>query len=211
MYPIEGEYVIAHRPRGLLLALVSSLALIVPVEVARAQSGSAATAPAPTGTETDRRTAPPPAHRARVNALRRQIRSHRATTWHWQRVMGKRRTPTTYGERRTTSVNSLSWMRDLWRSRATAVRWSASRVPHRGAWLCIHRYEGHWNDPHLPYYGGLQMDLAFQRAYGGYLLRTKGTANRWTPLEQMWTAEKAHRSGRGFYPWPNTARLCGLL
>jgi hypothetical protein len=55
------------------------------------------------------------------------------------------------------------------------------------------------------------MDLSFQRTYGPYLLRKKGTADRWTPLEQMWVAEKAHRAGRGFYPWPTTARLCGLI
>jgi hypothetical protein len=55
------------------------------------------------------------------------------------------------------------------------------------------------------------MDLSFQRAYAAGLLRRKGTADRWTPLEQMWTAERAHRSGRGFYPWPNTARYCGLI
>jgi hypothetical protein len=203
--------VIAHRLRGLLLALASSLALAVPAEVARAQSGPADTEPEPTEAAADSQAAPPAVHRARVNALRRQIRSHRATTWHWQRVMGKRRTPTSRGERGTTSVAKLTWMRDLWRSRATMVRTSAGRVPNRGAWLCIHRYEGRWNDPHSPYYGGLQMDIGFQRAYGGYLLGKKGTANRWKPLEQMWTAEKARRSGRGFYPWPNTARLCGLL
>ena len=202
---------IAHRLRGLLLALASSLALAVPAEVARAQSGAADTEPAPTETAAESQTAPPAVHRARVNALRRQIRSHRVTTWHWQRVMGTRRTPTSPGERRTTSVAKLTWMRDLWRSRATSVRTSARRVPNRGAWLCIHRYEGRWNDPHSPYYGGLQMDIGFQRAYGGYLLGKKGTANRWKPLEQMWTAEKARRSGRGFYPWPNTARLCGLI
>jgi hypothetical protein len=61
-----------------------------------------------------------------------------------------------------------------------------------------------------PYYGGLQMDLEFQRTYGRYLLRKKGTANRWSPLEQMWVAERALRT-RGFYPWPNTARWCRLI
>jgi hypothetical protein len=43
------------------------------------------------------------------------------------------------------------------------------------------------------------------------LLRRKGTADHWTPLEQIWVAEHAYRSGRGFYPWPNTARDCGLI
>jgi hypothetical protein len=55
------------------------------------------------------------------------------------------------------------------------------------------------------------MDLAFQRLYGAELLRRKGTANRWTRLEQMWVAERALRAGRGFHPWPNTARACGLI
>lgn len=211
MHPIKGECVIAHRLRGLLLALVGSLALVVPAEVARAQSEPVDTEPAPTEEETSSQGAPPAVNRARMNALRRQIRSHRAATWHWQRVMGKRRTPTGYAERRTASVAKLTWMRNLWRERAAQVRRSARRVPNRGAWLCIHRYEGPWNDPNSPYYGGLQMDLQFQRTYGRYLLGKKGTANRWRPLEQMWTAEKARRSGRGFHPWPNTARRCGLL
>jgi hypothetical protein len=54
------------------------------------------------------------------------------------------------------------------------------------------------------------MDYGFQQTYGGWLLRSKGTANYWTPLEQIWTAEKAVQS-RGFHPWPNTARYCGLI
>ena len=53
------------------------------------------------------------------------------------------------------------------------------------------------------------MDLSFQEEYGGWLLRTKGTADRWTPLEQIWVAVRAWRS-RGFSPWPTTARECGL-
>ncbi len=81
-------------------------------------------------------------------------------------------------------------------------RWSA--------WMCIHRHEGPWNDPNGPYYGGLQMDLQFQRAYGAYLLRTKGTADNWTPVEQVAVAERAYKE-RGFSPWPSTARACGLL
>lgn len=55
------------------------------------------------------------------------------------------------------------------------------------------------------------MDYSFMSSYGSSLLSSKGTANNWTPLEQMWVAEKAYSSGRGFYPWPNTARECGLI
>lgn len=88
------------------------------------------------------------------------------------------------------------------------------RPPHYAQWLCLYRYEnaGHgWKaNTGNGYYGGLQMDREFQRTYAPRLYRLKGTADRWTPLEQMWAAERAWRT-RGFRPWPTTARLCGLL
>jgi hypothetical protein len=100
----------------------------------------------------------------------------------------------------------------LWKRRAARLLARASAPPHRASWSCIQRYEASWHaNTGNGYYGGLQMDLGFQRLYGSYLLRRKGTADRWSPLEQMWVAERAHRSGRGFYPWPNTARYCGLI
>ena len=96
------------------------------------------------------------------------------------------------------------------------AEYQAEHPPHRGAWLCIHRYErnplqGWRTHTGNGYYGGLQMDISFQREYAPELLRRKGTADNWTAVEQMWVAERAHRSGRGFYPWPNTARYCGLI
>ena len=103
------------------------------------------------------------------------------------------------------------WLRDAWRHRAHRARHKAHHPPHLARWRCIHRYEGSWRDPNAPYYGGLQMDLSFQRAYGARLLRRKGTADHWKPYEQMWVAERALRAGRGFYPWPLTARRCGLI
>jgi hypothetical protein len=75
--------------------------------------------------------------------------------------------------------------------------------------LCIHRYEGAWNDPNAPYWGGLQMDLTFQQTYGNYYLQHMGTADHWPPSIQLQVAAKAVAS-RGYSPWPNTARLCGL-
>ena len=176
------------HPRGLLLALIGSLALAVPAGAGAAQASDEMT-----------------------NSLVKEIEQHRAQTWHRQRVMGIRRTRTTFLERRVGSLEVLRELRDTWRMRALRTRKRLIRPPHRSAWLCIHRYEGAWTDPNSPYYGGLQMDITFQRTYGRYLLRRKGTANRWTPAEQMWTAEKALRAGRGFHPWPNTARRCGLL
>jgi hypothetical protein len=145
-----------------------------------------------------------------------QIDQARSETWRWQRLMGQPRTPTTYGERDAKSRAYRAWLRALWRKRAAVAERRATNPPHRSQWLCIHRFERHpaqgWSTrTGNGFYGGLQMNISFQRRYGGYLLRTKGTADRWSPLEQMWVAERAHRSGRGFYPWPNTARTCGLI
>jgi hypothetical protein len=81
-----------------------------------------------------------------------------------------------------------------------------------GAFQCIHHYEGAWSaNTGNGYYGGLQMDLGFQRAYGGDFARRWGTADRWPAWAQLQAAVRAYRSGRGFFPWPNTARACGLL
>ncbi|MFN2471536.1 MAG: hypothetical protein ABR583_11235 [Gaiellaceae bacterium] len=139
-----------------------------------------------------------------------EIDALRQATWRWQRLMGVRQTPALRHERWAKHEYRI-WILDLWRKRAARAYHRALRPPHRDAWRCIHRHEGAWSDPDPPYWGGLQMDLSFQAHYGGHLLRAKGTADRWTPIEQMWVAEKAYRSGRGFYPWPNTARYCGLI
>ena len=143
--------------------------------------------------------------------LLRGIATKQRETWKFERLMGKPRSPSSKVAWRTTSLRYRRWAYSLWAHRATVTRREALHPPHLGAWLCIHRYEGSWTDDGAPYYGGLQMDIGFQAAYGLALLRRKGTANHWTPLEQMWVAERAYRSGRGFYPWPNTARWCGLI
>ncbi|HEY6962417.1 MAG TPA: transglycosylase family protein [Gaiellaceae bacterium] len=81
-----------------------------------------------------------------------------------------------------------------------------------GAFTCIHHYEGSWSaNTGNGYYGGLQMDLGFQSTYGGEFLRRFGTADRWPVWAQLTAAVRAYRSGRGFSPWPATARACGLL
>ena len=135
----------------------------------------------------------------------------RQETYSWQRVMGRFPSPTTDGAKRIAALDYRRWALTVWMKRATQARRLANHPPHLGAWLCIHHYEGAWNDPNAPYYGGLQMDRSFMQAYGPTLLRQKGTADHWTPLEQIWVAERAYESGRGFYPWPNTARWCGLI
>jgi hypothetical protein len=80
------------------------------------------------------------------------------------------------------------------------------------AFTCIHRFEGSWNaDTGNGYYGGLQMDIGFQSTYGGAYLRRWGTADHWPVWAQLDAAARAYESGRGFGPWPNTARMCGLI
>ncbi|HZR93668.1 MAG TPA: hypothetical protein VFA44_14815 [Gaiellaceae bacterium] len=146
-----------------------------------------------------------------LERTRLEIRRERNEAWRWLAVMSAPPTPYASLAERTRSLRDNLRLLRLWTRRAAHARWLAHHPPRLRAWLCIHRYEGAWNDPNPPYYGGLQMDLAFMRAYGAGLLRRKGTADHWTPLEQMWVAERAYRSGRGFSPWPNTARWCGLI
>jgi hypothetical protein len=82
----------------------------------------------------------------------------------------------------------------------------------REAFLCIHSYEGAWtSNTGNGYYGGLQMDWSFMRRYGADYVRHWGSADNWPVEAQLTAAARAHRAGRGFTPWPNTARACGLL
>lgn len=145
-----------------------------------------------------------------------QIVRYQRTTWRWQRVMGARLTQSTGSARRIQNAGYRRWVRDVWRKRALRARRLAQHPPHRAAWLCLHLHERHprqgWKTrTGNGFYGGLQMDRRFMALYGWRLLKTKGTADKWTPLEQMWVSETALRAGRGFYPWPNSARACGLI
>ena len=145
-------------------------------------------------------------------SLLAKIREHRSGAWRWQRLMRAPLTPSGRMAERAASDAFRRWVLQHWMDEERAARWRATHPRRLAAWLCIHRHEGPWT-AHTGngYYGGLQMDLQFQRTYGGDLMRRKGTANNWSPLEQIWVAERAYRSGRGFYPWPNTARYCGLI
>jgi hypothetical protein len=212
--------------RGLLVGLALST-LAVPAALA---DGPGATTTAETTTTTTtaettttsettttepatQETAPDPwAETAVTRRLRARALRYRAATRRWRALMGR---PRPFLLPRATPFESLlakrRWHARKWRAKRYWARHAGHHPPHRAAWLCIHRYEGAWRDPNAPYYGGLQMDLAFQRTYGPRLVRRKGTADHWTRFEQMWVAERALRAGRGFAPWPLTARYCGLL
>jgi hypothetical protein len=230
-----------------------------------------------------------------INAMRTIVDHYRTLTWTFQRAADKRKTPTSFSDRRSTDRPYLQWSIDTWTRRADLARRAAlakiqrrlsvhlpkspplhaqlfARVrytrrlalklrriypgqvtrsfasatgptgratlrlwqrrsalaavavsdhrvdqPTLPAWLndslvCIHHYEGAWNaNTGNGYYGGLQMDLGFQARYGADFLRLWGTADKWPVWAQLQAAGRAYQSGRGFYPWPNTARACGLI
>ena len=154
--------------------------------------------------------------RARLRAIahwNRHIRTFRAGTRRWLTVI-RGRPPAGVARMLAarTAVRSVARLRRLantWRHREHAAWWRANHPPRLNAWICIHHYEGSWSDSGSPYWGGLQMNLSFQETYGGWLLRHKGTADHWSPLEQIWVAVRASRT-RGFSPWPNTAYYCGV-
>lgn len=205
----------ALRAGGLLLATVIGLtwASVAVAQEATTESTTTDETTTTTTTNESGESAPGPwAETPRTRYLERRAL--------WFKLVARRLSHLTEHERprvdrtRTDFASLLRyrlWLRDAWHTRADRARYRAHHPPHQSEWRCIHRFEAPWTDPDSPYYGGLQMDLGFQRAYGPELLRRKGTANHWAPYEQMWVAERALRAGRGFYPWPMTARQCGLI
>jgi hypothetical protein len=126
----------------------------------------------------------------------------------------------------------LSWRRSqvhrelaYWRRKDRRTRTLASvprsvRVPRWHEWQCIAHFESMsiWSmsptsEPASggSYWGGLQMDVEFQHTYGEDMIRLHhgGLANTWTAAEQITVANRAWQT-RGYQPWPNTSRMCGL-
>jgi hypothetical protein len=106
------------------------------------------------------------------------------------------------------------WQRRLATATLQVLRHGRRPLPRAlsSAFLCIHHYEGAWDsNTGNGYYGGLQMDRRFQSLYGAEYMAKWGTADNWPAWAQLRAAVRAYRAGRGFYPWPNTARACGLI
>ena len=159
--------------------------------------------------------------------MRNRILEYRRNVGHWRLVMGQ----PALGRTLAASANLEEQLRHWRRASNTTYLKLTDPPPSLSDWMCIHsgikggrwsrslRYlgggykvsngEGSWTDSGSPYWGGLQMDLTFQKTYGGWLFRHKGTADHWTAYEQIWAAVKAYRT-RGFGPWPVTGRDCGL-
>lgn len=100
-----------------------------------------------------------------------------------------------------------------WHARLNVCRAHRESIGNLSAWLCIHHFEGSWSaNTGNGYYGGLQMDVSFMRSYGMDMIRRYGGyAHLWSPRDQMVVAERARASGRGYFPWPRSARWCGLI
>jgi hypothetical protein len=227
-----------------------------------------------------------------INSMRSIVEHYRTLTWTYERAANRRKTPSSFSDRRSTDRAYLQWSIDAWTRRADLARREAlakiqSRLAVRlpraprvyarlsarvtysrrlalslrkiypgqvtrtfasataatgretlrlwqrrsalaalavsehgaaipaslsAAFQCIHHYEGAWNaNTGNGYYGGLQMDLTFQASYGAEFLRRWGTADNWPVWAQFQAAVRAYQSGRGFYPWPNTAQACGMI
>jgi hypothetical protein len=181
----------------------------------------------------------PPVDMAKVRALRKAVVFHRTSAWRWETTSFVPLAKTHYAERRTTDITRLTRLWKWWSFVDQRAKNYAQHPPHLLDWMCIHsaikggRYtrslqylgggyhvsgngEASWSGIGYvhgiaTYFGGLQADYGFMRSYGARFLSKKGTADHWTPLEQMWAAEQALKAGRGFYPWPTTARACGLI
>jgi hypothetical protein len=115
--------------------------------------------------------------------------------------------------------HELAWWKRIDRLTRMRARIPLSRrIPRWNEWQCIARFEStkRWNmappSSGGAYWGGLQMNIEFQRTYGADMIRRHhgGLANTWTAPEQITVANRAWKT-RGYWPWPNTARACGLL
>ena len=150
-------------------------------------------------------------HRRRRERQSRRCatRRTRARGGEQHRPLERRGTPRAVEIAETSSAEAARDLALTWHRRANAASRRAHHPPKLKIWNCIHGHEGSWSDPNAPYWGGLQMDYSFQSAYGAWLLRHVGTANRWTPLEQIWTGVRAWRVS-GFAPWSTTAHACGV-
>lgn len=156
-----------------------------------------------------------------------EIKFYQQMTWQFQDARGAPRTKPS--KAKYPSCEYARWVAEVWIERAhdeslqvkdmieDKKRELQSLVAERsdGAltndWICIHNYEADWSaNTGNGYYGGLQMDMDFQRAYGGEFLERWGTANNWPVWAQVTAANRA-KATRGYGPWPNTARACGLL
>ena len=147
-------------------------------------------------------------------SARRGLAYYIAATNRWRVKMGAEEWAdhNRFSSRPALTCPRIRYLARLWQHKAHAARLLSEHWLEKmyDKWRCIHENEGAWNDPNPPHYGGLQFDDSFQRTYGPEFYRRWGDASHWPVYAQLIAAERAYRT-RGFYPWPNTARACGLI
>jgi hypothetical protein len=137
-------------------------------------------------------------------------------TWRYQHKLGVSVTPYGWTAERSRSAAYRTWVRSVWHKRYLTwrKRWINRPVVPRSVFndfMCIHHYEGAWNDETgNGYHGGLQMDYSFETTYGPEFYAQWGDAGHWPPIDQIIAAYRAYLS-RGFSPWPEHRADCGLL
>lgn len=154
---------------------------------------------------------------------------YRSVTHKWEIKLGRTPTKSNFNASRIHSCKYVVWVAHTWQHRAATTRKEyvqyiieikraqQAQGGLTGDWSCIHRYEGSWTaNTGNGYYGGLQMDIGFQSTYGSEFLTRWGTADNWPVWAQVTAANRAKNGygrvkARGYGPWPNTARACGLL
>lgn len=170
----------------------------------------------------------------KVNAVRRKallppIRPRRAFAHRTPWVLAHVAIPNWKGRKLERNRARLREFRE-WRRNdpyGYVVRYGLSRGEVEN-FTCIHGHEGAWDDPDPPYWGGIQMDMNFMTTYGyfkgplptgerlhaskpGSFVRLWGTADHWPVWAQFVAGHNALVAGRGYYPWPTTARYCGII
>jgi hypothetical protein len=209
-----------YKKLRVLLILAVACCLVGPAFALAQEPATSSTPPAATSVPT---TTPTPKEQAAAQRkaelrekhlakkLRGKIHRQRGQANYWRGVRFKQ--PLHFHRKRLMGLSTIKLKPILKYAKNAHHRahYKAKHPPMLWAWMCIHRHEGSWTDPNAPYWGGLQMDKAFMKKYNPKLYYSKGTADHWTPLEQVWTAVKAaFWKGRGFGPWPNTRIPCGV-
>jgi Transglycosylase-like domain len=156
---------------------------------------------------------PPPALRA---SRAHELRYSRRLTLALRRIYPGRVTRSFASAHARTDRATLRLWQEREATAALLVSRHGSRQARISSWLadsflCIHRFEGAWtSNTGNGYYGGLQMDRRFMVTYARDFVGRWGTADNWPVWAQLEAAARAYPA-RGFTPWPNTARACGLL
>lgn len=145
-----------------------------------------------------------------------------AATHHWERAARQPLTQYHWGAHRATTTTqarwriAIRWWDHAWAAHAYYLKHRPT-TPWPSWWLapalCIHSHEGSWTNPN---YGG--MGLVYQTGYDGpagtvarmYGARYGGDLARWPASAQLHVAYALYTM-HGWAPWPNTARMCGLL